>query len=305
MLRRAVSRIGHALLVAFGVSSLVFGALHLSGDPVLMLVPNDASRDEIEAVRRQFGFDQPLSVQYLRFLAGAARGDFGASIRHQAPALGLVLDRLPATFELTLAALGFALALALPLGILAAIKRGSVWDRAAMGMAVIGQATPFFWLGLMLILVFAILLGWLPTTGRGDWRYLVMPAVTLGTPAAASIARLVRTGMLEVLEMEYVRTARAKGLAEWPVIVRHALKNAAIPVVTLVGLQFGTLLGGAVVTETIFAWPGVGRMAIQAIYARDYPLVQAAVFVLAISFVTINLTIDLLYTYLDPRTRTA
>jgi peptide/nickel transport system permease protein len=242
-------------------------------------------------------------VQYVRFLADVVAGDFGTSFRHQQPALPLVLERLPATLELALAALVLAVAVALPLGIVAALHRGRLADLLAMGFAVVGQATPYFWMGIMLILVVSVELGWLPTSGRGSWRHLILPAVTLGTHFAAALARLTRTSMLEVLGQNYVTTARAKGLSECQVILTHALKNAAVPVVTLIGLQFGTLLGGAVVTETIFAWPGVGRLAVQSIFVRDYPVVQAGVFVLALSFVAINLLVDLLYGYLDPRIR--
>jgi len=195
-------------------------------------------------------------------------------------------------------------AAALPLGIVAALRRGRLADVLAMGFAVVGQATPYFWMGIMLILVVSVELGWLPTSGRGGWEHIVLPAITLGTHFAASLARLTRTSMLEVLGQNYVTTARAKGLAERRVILVHALKNAAVPVVTLIGLQFGTLLGGAVVTETIFAWPGVGRLAVQSIFVRDYPVVQAGVLVLALTFVAINLFVDLLYGYLDPRIRT-
>jgi len=215
-----------------------------------------------------------------------------------------VLERLPATMELAFAALALAVAAALPLGIVAALRRGRLADVLAMGFAVVGQATPYFWMGIMLILVVSVELGWLPTSGRGGWEHIVLPAITLGTHFAASLARLTRTSMLEVLGQNYVTTARAKGLAERRVILVHALKNAAVPVVTLIGLQFGTLLGGAVVTETIFAWPGVGRLAVQSIFVRDYPVVQAGVLVLALTFVAINLFVDLLYGYLDPRIRT-
>ena len=214
-----------------------------------------------------------------------------------------MLERLPATLELAFAALLLAVVVALPLGIVAALYRGRAVDMLAMGFAVVGQATPYFWMGIMLILVVSVELGWLPTSGRGGWPHLILPAVTLGTHFAASLARLTRTSMLEVLGQNFVTTARAKGLGEPRVVLAHALKNAAVPVVTLIGLQFGTLLGGAVVTETIFAWPGVGRLAVQSIFVRDYPVVQAGVLVLALVFVAINLAVDLLYGTLDPRIR--
>jgi ABC-type dipeptide/oligopeptide/nickel transport system permease component len=293
----------HTALVTLGVVTLVFVALRLSGDPAATMLPGDASVDELRHLRRTLGLDQPLPVQYLGFLSGAVRGDFGESFRHQQPAFGLVLERLPATLELAFAALVLAVVVALPLGIVAALYRGRAIDMLAMGFAVVGQATPYFWMGIMLILVVSVELGWLPTSGRGGWTHLILPAVTLGTHFAASLARLTRTSMLEVLGQNFVTTARAKGLGEPRVVLAHALKNAAVPVVTLIGLQFGMLLGGAVVTETIFAWPGVGRLAVQSIFVRDYPVVQAGVLVLALVFVAINLGVDLLYGTLDPRIR--
>ena len=303
MFRYLVRKVFHTLFVALGVVTLVFVALRLSGDPAATMLPGDATVDELAALRRTLGLDRPLHLQYVAFLGGAVRGDFGESFRHQQPAFGLVLERLPATLELAFAALLLAVAVALPLGILAAIYRGRAADVLAMGFAVVGQATPYFWMGIMLILVVSVELGWLPTSGRGGWQHLILPAVTLGTHFAASLARLTRTSLLEVLGQNFVTTARAKGLAERRVILLHALKNAAVPVVTLIGLQFGTLLGGAVVTETIFAWPGVGRLAVQSIFVRDYPVVQAGVLVLALSFVALNLLVDLLYGALDPRIR--
>ena len=304
MLQYTLRKLLHTGLVALGVVTLVFIALRASGDPAATMLPGDASVEELTALRRELGLDRPLHIQYARFLAGAVTGDFGTSFRHQQPALPLVLERLPATMELAFAALALAVAAALPLGIVAALRRGRLADVLAMGFAVVGQATPYFWMGIMLILVVSVELGWLPTSGRGGWEHIVLPAITRGTHFAASLARLTRTSMLEVLGQNYVTTARAKGLAERRVILVHALKNAAVPVVTLIGLQFGTLLGGAVVTETIFAWPGVGRLAVQSIFVRDYPVVQAGVLVLALTFVAINLFVDLLYGYLDPRIRT-
>ena len=303
MLEFVARRLLHTALVTVGVVTLVFVALRLSGDPAASMLPGDASVDELRDLRHALGLDRSVPVQYVAFLRDAVRGDFGESIRHQQPAFGLVLERLPATLELAFAALLLAVVVALPLGIVAALYRGRVVDVVAMGFAVVGQATPYFWMGIMLILVVSVELAWLPTSGRGDWRHLILPAVTLGTHFAAAIARLTRTAMLEVLGQQFVTTARAKGLGERRVVLAHALKNAAVPVVTLVGLQFGTLLGGAVVTETIFAWPGVGRLAVQSIFVRDYPVVQAGVLVLALVFVALNLLVDLLYGALDPRIR--
>jgi ABC-type dipeptide/oligopeptide/nickel transport system permease component len=303
MLPYTLRKLGHTAFVALGVVTLVFVALRLSGDPAATMLPGDATVEELTALRKALGLDRPLYVQYALFLTEAIGGDLGTSFRHQEPALRLVLERLPATLELAFAALLLAVAVALPLGIVAALHRGRLTDVLAMAFAVVGQATPYFWMGIMLILVVSVELGWLPTSGRGGWQHLILPAVTLGTHFAAVLARLTRTSMLEVLGQNYVTTARAKGLSERAVILAHALKNAAVPVVTLIGLQFGTLLGGAVVTETIFAWPGVGRLAVQSIFVRDYPVVQAGVLVLALSFVAINLLVDLLYGLLDPRIR--
>jgi ABC-type dipeptide/oligopeptide/nickel transport system permease component len=303
MLGYVVRKVFHTAFVALGVVTLVFAALRLSGDPAATMLPGDASVEELVALRHQLGLDRPLWLQYVQFLGGALTGDFGTSFRHQQPALPLVLERLPATLELAGAALALAVVLALPLGILAAVHRGRLLDVLAMAFAVVGQATPYFWMGIMLILVVSVELGWLPTSGRGGLERLILPTVTLGTHFAASLARLTRTSMLEVLGQQFVTTARAKGLSERSVVLAHALKNAAVPVVTLIGLQFGTLLGGAVVTETIFAWPGVGRLAVQSVFVRDYPVVQAGVFVLALTFVAINLLVDLLYGVLDPRIR--
>ena len=303
MLEFVARRLLHTALVTLGVVTLAFVALRLSGDPAATMLPGDASVDELRDLRHALGLDRPLHVQYVVFLGGAVRGDFGDSFRHQQPAFGLVLERLPATLELAFAALLLAVAVALPLGIVAAIYRGRAVDMLAMGFAVVGQATPYFWMGIMLILVVSVELGWLPTSGRGGWPHLILPAVTLGTHFAASLARLTRTSMLEVLGQNFVTTARAKGLGEPRVVLAHALKNAAVPVVTLIGLQFGTLLGGAVVTETIFAWPGIGRLVVEAIFNRDFPIVQGVVLVVSLAFVIVNLLVDVVYVLIDPRIR--
>ena len=296
-------RLAQSLIVLLGISVVVFVILHLTGDPTLLLLPPDASAEEIAKFRRAMGFDDPLYLQYWRFLRGALRGDFGNSLRHDEPALALVWQRMPATLELTAVALGVALVLAIPAGIVSAVFRNTALDYVSTVLALVGQAMPTFWLGIMLILVFSVGLHLLPSSGRGGAANLVLPAVTLGLFTTARIMRLTRSGMLEVLGQDYVRTARAKGVGERRVVWKHALKNAGIPIVTIVGLELGTLLGGAVITETIFAWPGVGRLSVQAIYNRDYPLVQASVFVLASIFVLVNLVVDVLYTYLDPRIR--
>jgi peptide/nickel transport system permease protein len=292
-----------SVLVLLGVSFVVFAILFLTGDPALVLLPPDASLEDIAKFRKEMGFDQPFLVQYGRFLYGAVRGDFGQSVRHGEPAFDLVMERMPATFELSGAALLIALCLAIPAGIVSAVRRNSVLDYVSTVVALLGQSMPTFWLGIMLILLFSVQLNLLPSSGRGSWQHMLLPAVTLGLFTTARITRLTRSGMLEVLNQDYIRTARAKGVANPPVVWKHALKNAAIPIVTIVGIELGTLLGGSVITETIFAWPGVGRLSVQAIYNRDYPVVQAAVFTLSATFVLVNLIVDVLYTYLDPRIR--
>jgi ABC-type dipeptide/oligopeptide/nickel transport system permease component len=296
-------RLWQSLLVIFGVSVVVVLILHLTGDPAALMLPPDATAEDIAKFRHDMGFDDPVAVQYVRFLKGAVRGDFGQSIRHGEPAMGLVVERLPATFELAGAGLVIALALAIPAGIVSAVRRNTSIDYISTVVALLGQAMPTFWLGIMLILVFSVRLNWLPSSGRGDVEHLILPAITLGLFTTARITRLTRSGMLEVLGQDYIRTARAKGMGEPPVVWKHALKNAAIPIVTIVGIELGTLLGGSVITETIFAWPGVGRLSVQAIFNRDYPVVQSAVFLLASTFVIVNFLVDVVYTYLDPRIR--
>jgi ABC-type dipeptide/oligopeptide/nickel transport system permease component len=296
-------RLLQSLVVLFGVSFVVFAILHLTGDPALVLLPPEASAEDVRRFREAMGFNDPFLVQYGRFLKGALQGDFGQSIRHGEPAFGLVVERLPATFELAGAALLLALCLSIPAGIVSAVRRNSAVDYVATVVALFGQSLPTFWLGIMLILLFSVQLQLLPSSGRGTLEHLVLPAVTLGLFTTARITRLTRSGMLEVLGQDYIRTARAKGVSDPPVVWKHALKNAAIPIVTIVGIELGTLLGGSVITETIFAWPGVGRLSVQAIANRDYPVVQAAVFLLASTFVVVNLAVDVVYTYLDPRIR--
>ena len=296
-------RLAQSLIVLLGISVVVFIILHLTGDPTVLMLPPDVTAEEVARFRKAMGFDDPLPVQYWRFLRGVLQGNFGNSLRHDEPALGLVFERMPATLELTAVGLGVALLLAIPAGIVSAVFRNTALDYVSTVLALIGQAMPTFWLGIMLILVFAVGFQVLPSSGRGGLTNLILPALTLGLFTTARTMRLTRSALLEVLGQDYVRTARAKGVAEREVVWKHALRNAAIPVITIVGLELGTLLGGAVITETIFAWPGVGRLSVQAIYNRDYPLVQASVFVLASIFVLVNLAVDLVYTYLDPRIR--
>lgn len=296
-------RVFRALIALWLVSTVVFVVMRLSGDPVPLLLPPDAPRSEIFRVRAELGLDRPLPTQYGVFLANIARGDFGRSIHFREPAFRVVLGYLPATFELGLTAFALAVVVAAPIGLLSAMRRNSLLDHATMGLALVGQSAPTFFLGILFILLLSLKAGLLPTSGRGDWTHLVLPALTLGAFSMASIARLTRSAILEVLGADYIRTARAKGLSELLVVAKHTLKNAAIPIVTITGLQFGTLLGGAVVTETVFSWPGIGRLAIQSIYNRDYPVVQCTVFLSAAMFVVINFCVDLLYGLLDPRVR--
>jgi ABC-type dipeptide/oligopeptide/nickel transport system permease component len=296
-----VKRLAQSMIVIAAVVFIVFIMMFLSGDPALLLLPPDASREDIVEFRRQMGFDRPLWEQFFSFAGNLLQGDFGRSWRFQAPALPLVLERLPATIELAVAALVCSLLIAVPLGVVSAVRRNTIFDGVAMVFALIGQSTPAFWVGIMLILVFAVQFGMFPTSGREGLDSLVLPAVTLGLTLAGRNARLVRSSMLEVLNEDYVRTARAKGLSERRVIGKHALKNALLPVLTVVGLELGHLLGGAVVVETVFAWPGIGLLAVQSVLGRDYPVVQAIIIISALVFVLTNLLIDLLYTWLDPR----
>jgi len=296
-------RLLQSLVVLLGVSFVVFFILFLTGDPAAVMLPPEATAEDIQRFRESMGFNDPFFVQYGRFLFGAMRGNFGTSIRHGEPAFTLVVERMPATFELAGAALVIALMLAIPAGIVSAVRRNTIVDYISTVVALLGQSMPTFWLGIMLILFFSVQFQVLPSSGRGTWQHLVLPAITLGLFTTARITRLTRSGMLEVLNQDYIRTARAKGVSDPPVVWKHALKNAAIPIVTIVGIELGTLLGGSVITETIFAWPGVGRLSVQAIYNRDYPVVQAAVFLLAATFIIVNLLVDVVYTYLDPRIR--
>jgi len=301
MLPYLLKRLWHTVFVVVGISVISFFFIHLSGDPVMLMLPGDASHAEIEALREQMGFNDPLYMQYLRFAWQAVRGEFGNSLYYKVPAMELILERLPASLELALAAMVIALVVAVPVGIVSAVRRGSLLDMGSMLGALFGLSMPHFWLGIMMILLFSVKLGWLPTSGRGTLAQLVMPSIALGLSLMAMFARLTRSVMLEVLSLDYIRTARSKGLREWVVISKHAFKNALIPIVTVAGMQFGFLLGGTVIIETVFAWPGVGRLVIQAIFNRDYPLVQSIVLVLALIFVAVNFLVDMLYMYLDPQ----
>ncbi len=296
-------RLLQAVFVLFGILLITFSLLLLTGDPARVMVPPEAGPEAVEMVRKKLGLDKPLIVQFFRFMKGAVQGNFGDSLRFNEPAMKLVIERFPATLELTLLAMAITILFSFSFGIISAIKRNSLADYVVMVTALLGQSMPVFWLGIMLILIFSVQLHWFPTSGRGTWEHLVLPSITLGAFSMARTTRLVRSGMLEVLGKEYINTARAKGLSEGVVVCKHALKNASISVVTILGLDFSTLLGGAVITETIFAWPGIGRLAIESIYFRDFPVVQADVFFVASAFVVVNLLVDLFYMWLDPRIR--
>ena len=293
--------------VLFGVTLAVFSMLFLvPGDPVKMMLAEFVTNpDQIAQMRAQLHLDEPILQQYGRFVGNAVRGDLGTSIRSRRPVATEIAENVGSTAQLALASMMVAIGLGIPLGLIAALGRNSWLDVAAMVLALLGVAMPSFWLGLLLIFAFSLHLGWFPATGGGDLHHLVLPAVTLGMIAAAIIARLTRSSMLEVLGQDYVRTARAKGLAGWAVVLRHALKNALIPVVTIFGLQFGNLLAGAVIVETVFSRPGLGRLVVGGILAKDFPLVQGAVLFVAVAYVLINVLVDVAYAFVDPRIRVA
>jgi ABC-type dipeptide/oligopeptide/nickel transport system permease component len=296
-------RLLQAIPALVGVTAVSFALLLGTGDLTQVLLPMQATDDVRAAYREAYGLDRPIPVQYAHYLSRLVQGDFGRSFAFNRPAMEIVLERLPATLELSICAMLIALLIAIPAGVISAVRRNSIFDRAAMLIVLLGQSVPTFWLGIILILVFAVHYGVLPVSGRGSLAQLVLPSITLAMWLLALTARLTRSGMLEVLSQDYVRTARAKGLNELTVLMRHALKNALIPIITVVGLQFGGLLGGAVMTETVFAWPGVGTLVLDSILKRDYPVVMAALILVASGFVLINLVVDLLYSYLDPRVR--
>ena len=303
MLPYLARRLLDCLTVLVGVSFIAFALLFLTGDPTYLLVPENFSRAQIAEFRHLAGFDRPWYIQYADFLRHAAVGDFGLSLRSHLPAMPLVAERLPATFELAVAAMALSLIVTLPLGVVAATHRRTLIDSACMAGGLLGQSTPTFWLGLLLILTFGVDLRWLPVSGRGGLAHLILPTVTLAMYTMGRNARVVRASMLDVLANEYLRTAQAKGLPRVSVIYRHALRNALLPIVTVAGLDFGVLLGGAIITETVFAWPGLGRLIVNAIYEKDFPIVEAAVITIATVFVTLNLLVDVAYAYLDPRIR--
>lgn len=330
MLKYILKRIMAVIPVLLGVSILVFVVMHLfTSDPAAVMLGQHATAEQIEALRKELGLNDPLYVQYGRFLVNLLHGDLGRSLMTKAPVTDELLTRFPATIELAIAAIVLATVVGVTIGVISAVKQYSIFDYVSMVVGLLGVSMPIFWLGLMLIVIFSVTLGWLPVAGRIDigmepanttgfyildslltgnmdallsaLKHLALPAIALGSYSTAIIARMTRSTMLEVIRQDYIRTARAKGLAEKIVIIKHALRNALIPIVTVIGLQLGSLLGGAVLTETVFSWPGVGGRVVDAILASDYPLVQGAVLVIAVIFVIVNLIVDILYAYLDPR----
>ena len=297
-----IRRLLRFVAVCIGVSLVTFSILHASGDPVALIMPEAPEADRVK-LRDSLGLADPIAVQFVRFVKNAARGDFGNSFFHREPAFGLVAERMPTTLGLTCLAVAMALVVALPIGIYSAVRRNTLGDHAATAIVFLGQSMPVFWIGIMLMLLFSVHWRLLPVSGWGTWSSMVLPAVTLGAFTTPLFMRIVRSSMLEVINLDYVRTARAKGVSEWLVICRHALRNAALPIVTVIGLQFGLLLGGAVLTESVFAVPGVGRLIVTAIRQLDFPIVQAGVFLLAIIIVSVNFLVDVLYVYLNPTIR--
>ena len=296
-----IRRFLRGVITMWLVVSIVFVALRLNGDPARAMLPDEASAAEIDAFNRQYGLDKPIPVQYGLYIVNVLRGEFGNSLSERRPVTELIAARLGYTMQLGLAAVFIALLVSIPAGILAALYHNSVWDRLLMAGAFFGQSAPTFFVGIVLILIFSLNLRVLPSSGKGTWQHLILPAVTLSTGLLASLARMTRSSMLEVIRQDYVRTARAKGLSPRGVILRHCLRNASIPVLTLFGLSVGVLIGGAAITETVFAWPGIGRFAVRSIAIRDYPLIQYIVLLVAASVVTVNFVVDVLYGLLDPR----
>lgn len=304
MLRFLTRRLVLTIPVLLGVATLVFSLIHfIPGDPAQAMLGETAAQEDVDALRTRLGLDRPLIEQYGIFLRGVLRGDLGTSLRTSQPVTEAIVERLPATLELAAAAMLVAIGFAIPLGIVAAVRRGTFVDHAATTVALLGISIPNFWLGPLLALVFAVELGWLPVSGRGTLGHLVLPAISLGAALAAILARMTRASLLEELREQYVQAARARGASRARAVIRHAFRNSLIPIVTLVGLQFGAVLTGAVITETIFAWPGIGRLLIQSIGFRDYPLVQGCILFIAVTYVGMNLLTDMVYGVLDPRIR--
>jgi peptide/nickel transport system permease protein len=296
-----IRRLLQSVIVIFGVIVITFVISRVLGDPVALLLPPEATPEQRAYLTKDLGLDRPLYVQLAVYVSKVVRGDFGMSFRHQEPAMKLLLDRVPATIYLSLVATFISICIAIPLGIISALKRGTIFDQIGMSLALLGQSIPAFWAGIMMILLFAVTLGWFPPSGYGGLSHVILPAFTLALFFAAATARLTRSSVLDVLDMDYVRYARLKGVPEFVVVMRHVLRNSFITILNIVALQFGLLLGGAVITEFIFSWPGIGRLSLDAIYNRDYPVIQATVVVAAAFFVVINLLVDIIYSATDPR----
>jgi ABC-type dipeptide/oligopeptide/nickel transport system permease component len=304
MIRYLIRRLVLTIPVLIGVATLVFSLIHfIPGDPAAAMLGEGATQEEVNQLRERLGLNRPLIVQYASFLEGVLHGDLGVSLRTDQPVTQQILERMPATAELAFASMAVAIVIAVPLGIIAAVWRGTAIDFGAMTLSLVGISIPNFWLGPLLAIIFAVELGWLPVGGRGTLAHLVLPAVTLGAALAAILARMTRASLLEELREPYVLAARAKGVSRTRAVLHHAFRNSLIPIVTILGLQFGVVLTGAVITETIFAWPGIGRLLIQSINFRDYPLVQGCVLLIAVTYVGVNLLTDLTYSFLDPRIR--
>lgn len=304
MQRYILRRLAQSILTLFGVSVAVFVLLRvIPGDPIAVMMGEVARDDQIAAARELWHLNDPIPVQYIYFVRDALAGNWGESIHYRVSVLSLIVERFPVTIQLALASMFLGVVVAIPLGILSALKRGSWLDLAGMAGALVGQAMPTYWTGILLILVFAVQLHLLPSSGSASIFHLILPALTLGSVTMALLARLTRSSMLEVMGVDYIRTARSKGLAEKVVLVRHALRNVAVPLVTVMGMQVGNLLGGAVIVETVFAWPGIGQLVISSIFFRDYPVVQGVLLLSSSLFILINLLVDITYTYLDPRIR--
>jgi peptide/nickel transport system permease protein len=298
-------RLIHSMIIIIGISMVVFIISRMTGDPVSIMVDFTTPKEDRDIIRKELGLDKPIAVQYLIFIKNAVKGDFGTSIRYEEPALDLVFQRIPITLRLLAVTLVWSLVIAIPIGIISAIKRNSIFDLAGMAFTFIGQSIPSFWLGIMMIMVVGVHFRLLPISGfgSGELSYIIMPAITLGAFGMASFARITRSSMLEVMDSDYIQTARAKGMRETFVVIKHALRNALIPIVTILGLQIAGLLGGAVITEQIFAYPGVGWLAVQSIYNRDFPVIQAIVMIVSIGVVATNFIVDIVYTIIDPRIR--
>lgn len=303
MKRYVISRVGQAIFTVWAITAILFFLTRLVGDPVSLMLPQEATEEDRQMLTRQLGLDKPIYMQYINYIRDAAQGDFGQSFVWKAPAAPLIIERIPATIELAFGALVFAVLIGIAAGIISSLRPGSWIDRTTMGVALFGQAAPFFWVGLMLILLFSVKLRLLPTSGRGGLTSLILPSITLGMWSTAALARLTRSRMREVLSKEYIKLARLKGLKETSVVLKHALRNAGVPIITLIGLELGSMLGGAVVTETVFAWPGIGRMVVESVLMRDYAVVSGITLFISLTFVGLNLIIDLTYGIIDPRVK--